>query len=292
MNDVSPDYFATLGAPILAGRDFSAQDNHQLFTGPNSDDWYPTVAIINESFARKFFPGQNPVGRHIGFGSDPGTKTTMEIIGVVKDIKYTSLRDDIPEQVFLPYLGMHFVGDMTVFMRTATVPNLLIPAAREKLRQLDANIPLYDLRTAEEQISDSLSTERMIASLSTVFGLLATLLATIGLYGVMAYAVARRTREIGIRIALGAEKGNVIWMVMREVVVLVAIGIAVGVPAAYAIARMGGHWISAMLFHLSATDPITFVFAAVGMTSVALLAGFLPAHRAARVDPVVALRYE
>jgi predicted permease len=292
MNDVSPNYFATLGVPIVAGRDFTPQDNRQIDEGRDSDDWTPTVAIINETFARRYFRGQKPIGRHLGWGTDPGTKTNMEIIGIVKDIKYTGLRDDIPEQAFLPYLGKHFVGDMTVYLRTAADPSQLIPAAREKVRELDANLPVYAMRTTEEQVSDSLSTERMIASLSAVFGFLATLLATIGLYGVMAYAVARRTREIGIRMALGAEKRTVIWMVMREVLVLVAIGVAVGVPAAIVIARVSGHWISGMLFGLSATDPLTIGLAAFAMASVALLAGFLPARRASRVDPIVALRYE
>jgi predicted permease len=292
MNKISPNYFATLGVPIVAGRDFTPQDNRRIKGA--DDDESATVAIINESFARQFFPRQNPIGRHIGFGTDLGTKTTMEIIGVVKDIKYTDLREDIPVQVFLPYLASGFTGQsqMTVYLRTTGDPAPVMRAAREKVHELDAGVPIYRMRTTEEQVSNSLSSERMIASLSAVFGFLATLLATIGLYGVMAYAVARRTREIGIRMALGAEKGNVIWMVMREVLVLVGVGVAAGVPAAYAIARISGHWISGMLFGLSATDPVIIALAAFSMASVALLAGFFPARRASQVDPIVALRYE
>src|SRR6184192_1901352 len=165
---------------------------------------------------------------HMGFGSDPGTRTDMEIIGVVKDIKYTNLRDDIPEQAFIPYLGSHFLGSMTVYLRTTVNPNQLMTSVRAKVRELDPTLPIYDMRTTEAQVSNSLTTERMIASLSTVFGFLATLLAAIGLHGVMAYTVAQRRREIGIRMAPGAEPRKVIWMVMREVLLLIAIGVGVG----------------------------------------------------------------
>ena len=165
-------------------------------------------------------------------GIDPGTKLDMEIIGVVKDIKYTTLRDDIPEQAFEPYLAETYTSGMTVYVRTTLDPNQLFSAIRAKVRSLDPAVPIYDMRTTEEQIGNSLSTERLIASLSAVFGFLATLLATIGLYGVMAYTVARRTREIGIRMALGAVQSKVVWMVMKEVLILVGLGVGIGVPAA------------------------------------------------------------
>src|SRR5207253_1724054 len=176
-----------------------------------------------------------------------GTKTDMEIIGVVKDIKYTKLRDEIPEQAYVPYLSSRYVTGMTVYLRTVLDPDQLFAAVRAKVRELDPNVPVYSMRTTEEQISNSLTTERLIASLSAVFGFLATLLATIGLYGVMAYTVARRTREIGIRIALGAERRNVLWLVMREVTLMALIGIAVGLPAAYSL----GPLIQSQLFGLN-----------------------------------------
>ena len=285
---ISPNYFATLGVPIVLGRDFTFNDNHEVKNGPQPDDWTPTTVMINEKFARLYFQGQNPIGRHLGFGSDPGTHTDMEIIGVVKDIKYTNLRDEIPAQAYIPYLGSHFLGSMTVYLRTSHDPNQVMPAVRAKVRAIDSNMPIYEMRTTEAQISNSLSTERMIASLSMVFGFLATLLAVIGLYGVMAYSVAQRRREIGIRMALGAEPGKVVWMVMRDVLLLVAIGVAVAVPTALALTRL----VASQLYGLSAHDPSTLALATTGLAMVACAAGYVPALRASRLDPMVALRYE
>jgi len=288
MNMISPGYFATLGVPIALGRDFTINDNHEVKNGPQPDDWTPTAVMINEKFARLYFQGQNPIGRHMGFGEDPGTHTDMEVIGVVKDIKYTNLRDEIPAQAYVPYLGSHFLGSMTVYVRTIGDPQQVMPSIRAKLRDLDANIPIYDMRTTEASISNSLATERMIASLSSVFGALATLLAALGLYGVMAYSVAQRKREIGIRMALGAEPARVVWMVMRDVLLLVAIGIAIGVPAAIALSRA----VAAQLYGLSAHDPSTLALAVAALALVAGAAGYIPARRASRLDPMVALRYE
>jgi len=288
MNMISPNYFATLGVPIVAGRDFNVKDNREVKNGPQPDDWTPTAVMINETFARRFFPGQSPIGRHIGFGIDPGTHTDMEVIGVVKDIKYTNLRDEIPEQAFIPYLGSHMLGSMTVYLRTTINPNQLMSEVRAKVRDLDPNLPLYEMRTTEAQITNSLTTERMIASLSVVFGILATLLATIGLYGVMAYSVAQRRREIGIRMALGAEPRQVVWMVMRDVLLLVAIGVAAGVPASLALMRV----VRSQLYGVTAHDPSTLALATMGLALVACAAGYLPALRASRLDPMVALRYE
>jgi len=290
MNQIGPRYFATLGVPIVAGRDFRLTDNRVVKRAGATDefDTTPTTVIINEKFAQRFFAGRNPVGMHLGFGTDPGTHTDMEIIGVVKDIKYTNLRDEIPIQAYVPYMNSPYLGGMTIYVRTAGEPNQLMSSVRAKMRELDSNVPIYAMRTMDEQISNSLSTERMIASLSTVFGFVATVLAIIGLYGVMSYSVAQRTREIGIRMALGAEQGKVIGMVMREVVTLIAIGVGVGVPAALVLTRV----VKSQLYGLEAHDPWTLGLATGLLAMVACAAGYVPALRASRVDPMKALRYE
>lgn len=291
MNMISPDYFAALGVPIVAGRDFTMQDTREVRHRPEEKDggYAPATIIVNERFAQKYFGKDNPIGRHIGYGTDPGTPTDMEIIGVIKDIRYTNLRDEIPEQAFQPYMATrNVVGGMTVYVRTALEPEQLMPVIREKVREMDSTLPVYDMRTMDEQLSISLATERMIASLSSTFGVFATMLAAIGLYGVMAYTVARRTREIGIRMALGAERVTVIWLVMRDVLLLVTIGIAIGIPASIALTR----YAQSQLYGVQPHDPSTMLLAIAALTAVAGIAGLVPALRASRLDPMIALRHE
>ena len=286
MNWISPGYFDVLGVPLIMGRDFRPSDTETVAHGKNM---VPRVAIINEKFAKKFFGSTDrALGRHAGFGIDPNTKADMEIVGIIKDIKYTNLRDEIPVQMFQPYLASMNVGGMTVYVRTTMDPSQFFNAVREKVRAMDPNLPLWAMRTLDQQISKSLLTERLVASLSTVFGFLATLLAVIGLYGVMAYTVARRTREIGIRMALGAFEKHVIWMVMQEVLVLVSIGLIAGLASTAALTRL----VKTQLFGITPYDPFTLALAAFSLAAVACAAGYVPALRASRVDAMRALRYE
>ncbi len=288
MNSISPGYFEALGVPVVEGRDFTLQDTDQIKHGPDDDDMTPRVVVVNEKFAHKFFGDANPLGRRVGFGSDPGTPVDMEIVGVIKDIKYTTLKDEIPIQMFIPYLASRFVGDMTVYVRTTLPADQLVTMARDRVRKLDPNLPLYNVRTMEDRVSDSLLIERLTAGLSGAFGVLATLLASVGLYGVMAFSVARRTREIGVRMALGAFGKDVVWLVLKEALLLLAIGLVIGIPASLALAR----YVQSQLFGVHFADPLTLALAIFCLAAAAALAGFIPARRASRVDPIRALRYE
>jgi predicted permease len=278
MQFISPRFFDTMGIPVLLGRDFTVQD----------DQGAPKVAVVNEKFARRYFGGANAIGRHVGLGGNPGTKTDIEIVGVVKDTKYESLRDEIPHELYLPYRQVPFVVGMTAYLRTEAGPENMFSLLRRTVREVDLNVPVYRMRTLEQQLDKSLMSERLLATLSAIFGCLATLLAAVGLYGVMAYMVARRTREIGIRMALGSSGGSVVWLVMREVLLLAVVGLAIGLPSAWALTRL----VETQLFGVQPADPLTMTVAALGIASVAALAGYFPARRAAGIDPMRALRWE
>jgi predicted permease len=304
VNTIGPEYFATMGIPLVAGREFRESDERSIiteqfdFSKPGEVDRYraaeqkvtgaPKYAIVNEKFAKRYFGNQSAIGRRFGFGGNPGTKTDIEIIGVARDTMYQNMRDEIPRQVFTPYLQSDWLTGLNVYVRTALAPQQMFTSLRAAIRNLDSHLPVYDFRTVDEQIDRSLLTERMIAMLSAVFGIIATLLATVGLYGVMAYTVARRTREIGIRMALGAFSRNVVWMIMKEVIVLIGIGVALGLPAAWALTQ----YVQSQLYGLTPNDPVTLITATFVLIAVAVMAGYLPALRACRVDPVRALRYE
>jgi predicted permease len=288
-NCVSPEYFATLGMPLLVGRDFDARDVDLATSPPSGVARRPfKVAIVNASFVRHYFGDGNPLGRHFGLGSDPGTPTPIEIVGVVGDAKYTAVREEIARQMFFPVMQDNYASSAIVYLRTSGDARVAFGAAQRTLQQLDPNVPMYNLRTVEQQIGRSLLNERLIAMLSSGFGVLATLLAMVGLYGVMAYTVLRRTREIGLRVALGAVPRDVIWLVMREVLLLVGTGVTLGLAAAWALTR----YVQSQLYGVAATDPTTIAAAVVILSLVAAAAGYVPARRATRVDPVRALRYE
>jgi predicted permease len=277
-NTVGPDYFQTLGIPLLLGREFTAGD------GPAA----PKVAVINEHFAKKYFAGRNPVGMHFGWGSGNTVKTDILIVGVARDHKHASLREQPHPYAYQPYMQNPEAGWLTFYVRTKGEPGALAPAIRNAVRERDASLPVTSLKTLETQISEQIFAERLMGSLTVAFGGLAALLAAIGLYGVMAFTVARRTREIGIRIALGASRGSVQWMVLREVARMAGLGLVIGVPAALGL----GRYAETILFGVKANDA-AMIAAAIGLLAVVTgLAGYVPARLAARIEPVVALRYE
>ena len=275
MNALSPGYFETMRIPILEGRDFRQSDISER----------PTVAIVNRRFAEHFFKGKSALGKRLGRGGGPKTKLTIEIIGVVADSLYEGPREGVRRQVFVPNWGRNSAA---FYVRASTGSSSAFNVIKNEVRQLDATMPVYEMKTLEAQLDETLLTDRLIALLSAGFGLLATLLASIGLYGVMAFVVARRRKELGIRLALGAQAGLVIWLVMREVLLLLTIGLAVGVPAGLAL----GRYVAAQLYGIQPNDPWMAGSTMVLLAVVSIAAGLIPAHRASRIDPIMALRCE
>jgi len=275
MNALSPGYFATMQIPLLEGRDFRPTDAKQR----------PTVAIVNRRFAEHFFHGKSPIGKHLGRGGGPNAKLDIEIIGVVGDSLYEGPREGVRRQVFVPAWGK---TSATFYVRVASVSAAAFTMVRNEVRQLDRSMPIYELKTLAGQLDETLLTDRLVALLSAAFGLLATLLASIGLYGVMAFVVARRRKELGIRLALGAQRTLIVWSVMREVLLLLAIGLVVGIPTGLGL----GRFVAAQLYGIQPHDPSIAIATIVLLTLVSAAAGLIPAHRASRTDPMLALRYE
>jgi len=278
-NAVGPGYFRAMGVPILAGREFTRADA----------DGAQKVAVVNEAFLKKFNLGRDAVGRHIGKrgGKDAGTLDT-DIVGIAQNAKYSDVKDEVPPLVFRPYRQDRNAGSVVFYVRTAADPEALLTAIPRAVTALDANLPVENLRTMPQQIRESVFLDRFIGALSATFAGLATLLASIGLYGVLAYTIAQRTREIGLRMALGAAPKRVRAMVLRQVGRMTAVGGAIGLAAAIALGRAA----SSLLYQLKGYDPQVLMGAAVILSAVAFAAGFVPAHRASRIEPMKALRYE
>jgi len=274
---VRENYLEAMGIPLLAGRALNPQD----------DERAPRVVVVNQAFAKRFFPNENAVGKRFGFGADKSTQ--IEIVGVAGDTKYTSLRDEIKPNIYIPWAqDLRFVGRMTFEMRASGDTGALVASVREAVRTVDSNLPVTDIKTQAEQADQSLRMERLFARLLIFFGLLALLLAGIGLYGVMAYSVAQRTQEIGIRVALGAQAADVLKLVIGQGMILALVGVVAGIGGAIGLTRL----MKALLYGVTATDPTTFIVIAVLLVAVAMLACWIPARRATKVDPMVALRCE
>jgi predicted permease len=272
---VSPNFFDVMEIPILVGRGFT----------PRDDESAPKAAVINEAAVKKYFPNENPVGQR--FGSSLENSGEIEIVGVLRDAKYNSLRDPAPPTMYVPYLQAR-PGGSVIVVRTAAAPASATSGVREAVRQVDPNLPMMDISTQLEQVERRFAQEKIFAQAYTLFGGLALLLAGIGLFGLMSYSVSRRTNEIGIRMALGARSQDVLGLVMRESMILVAVGIAIGMAVALSVSR----FVATLLFGLAPNDAFSVAAATGIMVVVAGLAGFLPARRASRVDPMVALRYD
>jgi predicted permease len=272
---ISPNFFDVMGIRLLSGRGLTDRDNETA----------PKVVLINEAAARKYFPGENPVGRR--FGSSVEKSGEQEIVGVARDVKYNSVREPAPPTMFVPYQQAQ-VGNAVFELRTAGATASATGAVREAVRQIDPNLPIMDISTQIEQIERRFQQEKVFAQAYSMFGMLALLLASIGLFGLMSYNVARRTNEIGIRMALGAQRWDVLRLVMRESMTLVVIGVVLGLGIAIAASRL----VATLLYGLEPRDITTMVTAVGVMVAVSALAGYLPARRASRVDPIVALHYE
>jgi predicted permease len=277
-NLVSAGYLATLHIPLLAGREFSAADAVSK----------QKVAIVNQLFAKQYFAGGNPIGHRLGLGSDPGVKTDIEIIGVMKDAKYNDVRTEIRSQVFLDDDQNEDIQQATIYVKTKLDPGRMNAVLRRAVQQLDPNLPVFGLRTLRQQADLTLVREQMVASLAAAFGFLATVLAAVGVYALIAYSVTRRTREIGIRIALGAGTQTVVWLVMREVLALVVAGACVALPLVWTLSR----FVASQLYGVSNHDAFSIIAATVFLSAVAALAGYWPARRALGINPIAALRSE
>jgi predicted permease len=277
---VTPRYFESMGIPLLAGRDFAETDTKQA----------PNVVVINEAFARRHFAGESPLGHRIrlqGQERDP-----LLIVGVVGDVRQLGIDKQPVPEAFVPFLqdplSKTYLRSMIIVARTKSDPGAVAGSLRAALTSLDKSLPVYDLKPMTEYLRDSLARRRFNLILLTAFGGVALALAAVGIYGVISYGVTQRTHEIGIRMALGAKKGDVLRLVVRQGMMMALVGVAVGVLASLALTRL----MESLLFGVSVTDPLTFAVIALLLTSAALLACFVPARRAAKVDPLVALRYE
>jgi predicted permease len=300
MNTVSPRYFETMGIPILLGRDFRSEDSPSFTSdpvdrkpgvkpGPRPEDVNgpPRVAIINDVMAKRFYANESPLGKRFCIDDKFKTEDSYEIVGMVRAGKYFGVRDAPESMIYLPNWRLGG-NSLTLCLRTSGDPKAVIEAVRRQVADLDSAIPVLRSRSMQEEFNGNIAQERIIAILCGFFGTLALLLASIGLYGVMAHSVTRRTREIGIRMALGAQPSGVLWMMLRDAVILVLLGGLFGVPVAFIVTRL----LTSFLYGLTPHDPAVMASATALLLIVTVIASYLPARRATKVDPMIALRYE
>jgi predicted permease len=283
LHQVRENFLEAMEIPLLAGRNLRVQDDSKA----------PKVAVVNQTFANKYFPNEDPIGKRFTF--DSAKPDEIEIIGLARDAKYTRQRDDVPPTVYANWRQeMRSMGGLTFELRTSGDPNAAIPAVRQAVREVDASLPLNNVKTQSEQAEETLRMERLFAKLVTLFGLLAQQLAAIGLFGVMAYAVSQRTHEIGIRMALGAGRSDVLLMIVRQGMTLSLLGVGLGLVGAYVLTKYLESLMNlrAMLYGVQVSDPLTYGVIAALLTVVTLIACYIPARRATKVDPMIALRYE
>jgi predicted permease len=283
-NGVSPGFFKAMGIPILAGREFDERDGPVT---PAPEGWPYRAAVVNETFVERYFKGQNAIGRRMGIGTDPGTPMPIEIVGVSRNTRYTGIREDARPQVFVPY-RQATMENIAVYVRTDIDPDVVMQSIRRAVASIDSRVPVFEVATFEQRVEQSVANERLVAALSATLGTMATLLALVGLYGVIAYTVTRRTREIGIRLALGAVGAQIARGVLREAGTLVLIGLVIGGGGAWWL----GRYVQSQLYGVTPADPATITAAAAALVVVGALAALVPARRASRVSPMTALREE
>ena len=278
VNDVGPQFFETFGIPVIMGRAIGDRDTAAA----------PKVGVVSRSFAREYLGGTNPIGRRFGFG-DQRSSSDIAIVGVVGDVRYGQPRDEMPATVYVPY-AQHAeqLDEMNFEVRTAGDPRNWVGPIQQAVHELEANLPLFDVRTQVEQIEQATFQERLFARLSSFFGLLALALACVGLYGIMSYGVSRRTNEIGVRMALGASRWDVLDLVVRQGLQLTILGVILGVAAAWAFTR----FLTSFLYGVRPADPVTFGLISLAVILVSIMSSYIPARRATKVDPMAALRYE
>jgi predicted permease len=280
-NVVAPGYWDAMGVPLLAGRELDDRDRFDFSKG----DRFPSRAVVNRSFAKRFFPNASPVGKHFGIG-DKKEELGIEIVGMVEDSLYAGPRQGARPMVYFSYLQATYPLEASFYVRTSGDAAGVFPALRRIVTKFDPSLPIYEMKTLERQLDDTLSTERLITSLSVVFGALATVMAALGIYGVLAFVVTQRSKEIGLRMALGAQSASVLWLVIREVLTLFSAGLMIGLPAALLASR----YVSSQFFGVTPEDAWMFVSAAGALGLVALFSGIVPARRAVIMDPLIALR--